>query len=160
MIAKHLYAGFTDAFTETEISFNANDGTAYWNDNIRSQVSVAGELDYSKLNADSMRTAGFTAALVTPRRESSKEIRRYCCLETAAAITRSSKPMSLNIFSLQSPAVAADLQICRWEPAHLRGKRFTTRSGIAMPIRLPKLTRRSNAAKVIKRLSVAIVDRW
>ena len=62
----HLYAGFIDGFIETEIPFETETGTAYWNDRIRPQVSVARDLDYSKLNASSMRSAGFTAALVVP----------------------------------------------------------------------------------------------
>ena len=62
----HLYAGFIDGFVETEISFETDNGTAYWNDRIRPQVSVARDLDYSKLSASTMRAAGFTAALVAP----------------------------------------------------------------------------------------------
>ena len=62
----HLYAGFIDGFIETEISFETDNGTAYWNDRIRPQVSVGRDLDYSKLSASTMRAAGFTAALVAP----------------------------------------------------------------------------------------------
>ena len=64
---KHLYAGFMDGFTETEVTFTNKSGTAYWNDNIRSQVSVARDLDFSKLDSKTMRSAGFTAALVAPK---------------------------------------------------------------------------------------------
>ena len=63
----HLYAGFIDGFTETEIAFTTENGTGYWNDNIRPQVSAGRDLDYSKLDSSGMRNAGFTAALVAPK---------------------------------------------------------------------------------------------
>ncbi len=62
----HLYAGFIDGFTETEVSFESKTGTAYWNDQVRSQVSVSQDLDFSKIAASGMRSAGFTAALIAP----------------------------------------------------------------------------------------------
>jgi len=63
----HLYAGFMDGFTETEISFTPETGTAYWNDNVRPQVTTQRDLDFSKLDSSGMRSAGFTAALVAPK---------------------------------------------------------------------------------------------
>ena len=62
----HLYAGFIDGFTETEVPFETKQGTAYWNQQVRPQVSVARDLDFSKIGASGMRSAGFTAALVAP----------------------------------------------------------------------------------------------
>ena len=62
----HLYAGFMDGFAETEVTFTTENGTGYWNDNIRPQVSAERDLDFSKLDSSGMRTAGFTAALVAP----------------------------------------------------------------------------------------------
>ena len=64
----HLYAGFMDGFTEAEIDFTTNNGTAYWNDNIRPQIATDRDLDFSKLDSDGMRSAGFTAALIAPRK--------------------------------------------------------------------------------------------
>ena len=63
----HLYAGFMDGFTETEITFTEKNGTAYWNNNIRPQVAAERDLDFLKLDSGGMRSAGFTAALVAPK---------------------------------------------------------------------------------------------
>ena len=63
----HLYAGFMDGFMEAEIEFTAKTGTAYWNDNVRPQVSTERDFDFSKIDSSGMRSAGFTAALVAPK---------------------------------------------------------------------------------------------
>ena len=65
---KHCYPGLIDAYVGNEFEFSGDKGTAYWNENIQSQLSVAESLKSDSIKIDSMRKAGFTAALVAPNK--------------------------------------------------------------------------------------------
>lgn len=63
---KHLYAGLIDAYTDTSFDYVSDKGTSYWNDKIRPQLKASQEFKSANVDQSSMRSAGFTAALVAP----------------------------------------------------------------------------------------------
>ncbi len=63
---KHCYPGLIDAYVGYEFETTTEKGTGHWNSNIQSQLKVANELTSDALKIQSMRQAGFTAALVAP----------------------------------------------------------------------------------------------
>lgn len=67
MSGKHIYAGFIDAYVPVELDLPEDQGTAYWNSKVRSQLNVANSFSNSNLKAESFRKAGFTSALVVPK---------------------------------------------------------------------------------------------
>ncbi len=65
MTGRHIYSGFIDAYLPTEFEL-PQEGTSYWNEQVRTQLTAANYLDLSNLKTDSFRKAGFAAGLVVP----------------------------------------------------------------------------------------------
>ncbi len=67
MTGKTVYAGFFDGYSEVAFAWNNEQGTGYWNPEVRPQLSAA-ELYRADASADeARRRQGFTVRLVAPQ---------------------------------------------------------------------------------------------
>jgi N-acetylglucosamine-6-phosphate deacetylase len=62
----YVYAGFIDAYQEVKVPFEKEQGTGYWNDQVRPQARVASTFQLDDLKTEDKRKLGFTVVLCAP----------------------------------------------------------------------------------------------
>ena len=67
LAGKFIYAGFIDAYTEESIKWESHQTGAYWNDQIRPELSVGDVYVSSEKQKQRYRKAGITSRLIAPK---------------------------------------------------------------------------------------------